>query len=119
MVISPSSSTRKSAPESRSSCESVVGYGPPTTTGLPVAFGAADLRVHVRLLNDHRRHHDDVGPVPLFRCYVANIAIDEFEFPILRQDRRDGDQSQRREHGFSAHEFDGVIEGQKLGGKIG
>ena len=49
----------------------------------------------VGLLEEHAAGHDHVGPVDVGGREVFGIAVDEPEFPVLRQQRGDRDQAER------------------------
>src|SRR3989454_124996 len=72
---------------------------------LPVRVTELDEREEVPLLRDHAASHDDVGPVEQRRIHLSHVEIEEPDRPLLGQERRDRDQTERGRRISSSEEL--------------
>jgi hypothetical protein len=54
------------------------------------------------LLGQHAAGHDEIGPIEILLGQLFRIAVDEADVPVLRKQRRDGDQPERRRRAAGA-----------------
>ena len=72
------------------------GVRPADHDRLVVLMAQLNQAEAVRLLVEHAAGHHHVGPGEVRHFKLFGVAVDELEFPVLRQQRRDRDQTERR-----------------------
>ncbi len=93
----------------------IIGRGrngrPAERDDLARVVGAAGDVVNAMPLDVHARNENHVGPGEFFRRHARDVLIDEFDFPLAGNQRRDDQNALRRHEALHvAHERERVVE---------